>query len=79
MKLSFYCSYSKNTSMMRWRKYGEMAFLMSRNGNKMLALAYSQACCESEIHWGSVHVTPLHRSSIARPHKMSSECCRACN
>ena len=44
--------------MMRWRKYSEMMFLMSRNASK-------QGCRESKIHWRSVHISPLHRSSIS--------------
>ena len=39
-----YCLYNRNASMMRWRKYGVMAFLTFRNANKhsLLALAWCQ-------------------------------------
>ena len=39
MKVSFYCSYSKNASTVRYCKYGEMGFLTSKNVNKHVPLA----------------------------------------
>ena len=55
--------YSRNTSMMRWHKYGEMVFLMSRNANKHVLLALGvNHTDEGEIYWGSIYAPPLHMS-----------------
>ena len=83
MKLLFHSSYSKNASMMRWRKYGEMVFLVSKNAiNTFFWVLVLIVQPGTPWRWSSQVFRPsLPRyigSSIAKPHKTSSECCTAC-
>jgi len=83
MKLLFHCSYSKNASMMRWRKYGEMVFLTSKNAiNTFFWLLVLIVQPGTPWRWSSLafHPSTLRYigSSITKPHKTPSECCTAC-
>ena len=74
IKLLFYHSYSKNASVVRWHFWCPEMWINMFFGS--WSPSYSQERCEGEICWPSI----LHYkgSSVAKPQKTSSECCRAC-
>ena len=83
MKLLFHSSYSKNASMMRWRKYREMVFLASKNAiNTFFWLLVLIVQPGTPWRWSSQAFRPsipcFIVSIITKPHKTSSECCTAC-
>ena len=69
-------------SQARWhviKTYDDMTFQTSRNVNEfVLCVLIVQSCTKAKI-LGTVHVLPLSRSSITKPSKTSSKCCRACH
>ena len=85
MKLLFYCSYSKNASMMRWcfcvGKHILSGFGVDCTARDAVMIKitgvptksrklHSSQCCARPV---SVHVSSLciHRSSMTKPHKTS--------
>jgi len=91
MKLLFYCSYSKNKhgevaflTFMSASKH--VLFALGVNptardageggGSYLVSQATPFAVSCGLV---AVHIPSLHKSSIVKPHKTSSKCCRVCH